>query len=190
MHSRIRLLATIAFAGISFSATAQNPKSLLPTFGTEGKEFTTKAQNGHTLKGWLPTDWTDNSEWTSITATYTKLADSPDKSAGAVRIKIEKVDDGQLQLTTYQGTQSLKKGGKYVLTGWVRSPDRIGLHLGIRQKGEPYEFYHEQEVSTGTEWKPFEFAFTPTMDIDAFTMLVVRETGTIDLAGLVLQEKP
>jgi hypothetical protein len=106
-----------------------------------------------------------------------------------VRIKVEKVDEGQLQLTTYKGAAKFKKGGKYVLTGWVRSQDRTNLKLGIRQKGEPYEFYHEQDVSTGTEWKRFEFAFTPSMDIEAFTMFVVGETGTIDLAGVVLEEK-
>ncbi len=55
---------------------------------------------------------------------------------------------------------------------------------------EPYEFHHEQELSTGPEWKKFEFAFTPTKDFDAHTMFVVRETGTVDLAGVVVEEKP
>jgi hypothetical protein len=177
------------FAALPFSTFAQEAKSLLPAFGTDGKEFTTKAQNENTTKGWLPTDWTDNSEWAAVSATYTKLTDAPAKGVGAVRIKVEKVDEGQLQLTTYQGTQNFKKGGKYVLTGWVRSPDRINVNVGIRQKGEPYEFYHEQEISTETEWKRFEFAFSPSMDIEAFTMFVVRETGSVDLAGVVLQEK-
>jgi hypothetical protein len=141
-------------------------------------------------KGWLPKDWSDNTEWAQVNATYTKLAESPDKAAGAVRIKVEKVDDGQLQLTTYQGIQKYEKGKRYVVTGWLRSPEQSGVKLGVRQKGDPYEFYHEQELSGGTEWKKFEFSFTPAMDLEAFLMFVVREAGTVDLAGVVMEEKP
>ncbi len=98
---------------------AQAPKSLLPAFGNEGAEFTVKAKDGHVVKGWLPKEWTDNTDWAPVTATYTKLTDSPDKDAGAVRIKVEKVDEGgQLQITTYAGNQKYKKGAKYVVTGW------------------------------------------------------------------------
>lgn len=170
---------------------ADAPKSLLPAFGNEGAEFTTKAKDGHVTKGWLPTEWKDNSEWAPVTATYEKLADSPDKAAGAVRIKVEKVEEGgQLQLTTYGGIQKYKKGTRYLVTGWVRSPGGLAVTVGTRQQVDPYEFYHEQELATGTEWKRFEFAFTPTMEISAFLMFVVRETGTLDLAGVTVQEKP
>ena len=45
-----------------------------------------------------------------VCATYTKLTDSADKAAGAVRIKIEKVEDGgQLQLTTYTGNRKYQR---------------------------------------------------------------------------------
>jgi hypothetical protein len=187
----IKYLAAAAICAGSLSATAQLPKSLLPAFGTEGADFTTKAQGTHVTKGWLPTDWKDNSEWAPVSATYTKLADSPDKTAGAVRIKVEKVEEGgQLQLTTYAGNQKYKKGTRYIVTGWVRSPDKLSMNVGARQKEEPYEFYHEQELSTGAEWKKFEFAFTPEKDFDAFLMFVVREAGTVDLAGVAVEEKP
>jgi hypothetical protein len=109
---------------------------------------------------------------------------------GAVRIKVDKVDYGQLQLTTYGGVQKYKKGTRYVVTGWIRSADALSLHVGARQMSDPYEWYHEQELSTGSEWKKFEFAFTPAMDLSAFVMFVVRETGTVDLAGVALEEKP
>ena len=183
------LAAATLLCASALSAMAQAPKSLLPAFGNEGAEFTTKGQSGHVTQGWLPKDWTDNTEWAQVNATYTKLTDSPDKAAGAVRIKIEQVDEGQLQLTTYQGIQKFKKGTRYLVTGWVRSPGGTSVQLGIRQKGEPYELYHEQELSTGAEWKRFEFAFTPGMEIEAFTMFIVREAGTVDLAGVVVEEK-
>jgi carbohydrate binding protein with CBM4/9 domain len=184
------LAVTILLCGQGLSIMAQAPKSLLPAFGNEGAEFTTKAQNNNVVHGWLPNEWKDNSEWAPVSATYTKLTDSPDKATGAVRIKIEKVEEGgQLQLTTYQGNQKYQKGTHYVATGWVRSPDQTSVKLGARQMNEPYEFYHEQELPTGPEWKRFEFAFTPTMDFTAFLMFVVREVGTVDLAGVFVQEK-
>jgi hypothetical protein len=167
---------------------AETPKSLLPAFGTDGAEFTTKAQSDHVLRGWLPADWKDNTEWASVSATYTKLTDPPAPSVGAVRIKVEKVDEGQLQLTTYQGIQDFKQGKTYKVAGWMRSPDRVTVKVGARQTGDPYEMYHEQDISTQAEWKPFAFEFKPAEDIKAFIMFVVTETGTIDIAGITLTE--
>ena len=184
------IFAAVLLCVLSASGMAEPAKSLLPAFGNEGAEFTVKGQSDHVTKGWLPTDWKDNTEWAQVNATYTKLTDSPDKAAGAVRIKVEKVDDGQLQLTTFQGNQKYAKGKHYVVTGWVRSAEKSGVKVGVRQKGDPYEFYHEEELTTGPEWKKFEFAFTPAMDFEAFLMFVVREVGTVDLAGVVVVEKP
>lgn len=192
LHPMKSVLTAVAlFCGLTLSVMADVPKSLLPAFGNEGKEFTTKAKDGNTVKGWLPTDWTDNSDWAPVTATYTKLTDSPDKAAGAVQIKVEKVEEGgQLQLTTYQGNQKYKKGTKYVVSGWVRSAGHTGIHVGARQMSDPYEFYHEDDLSTGPEWKRFEFTFTPAKDIEAFIMFIVRDAGAVDLAGVAVEEKP
>jgi hypothetical protein len=184
------ILAAVLLGGLAMSVRAEAPKSLLPAFGNEGAEFTVKGQSGHETKGWLPTDWKDNSEWAAVDATYTKLTDSPDKDAGAVRIKITKVDEGQLQLTTYGGIQKYKKGSHYVVTGWVRSPDQVTVKVGARQMTEPYEFYQENDLPTSKEWKQFEFAFTPEMDFAAFLMFVIHDVGTVDLAGVTLVEKP
>ena len=190
LTSKSIFTAVILLCGGSALVLADAPKSLLPAFGTEGADFTAKGQSGPVTKGWLPTDWKDNSEWAQVDATYTKLTDSPDKAAGAVRIKVEKVDDGQLQLTSFQGNQKYAKGKHYVVTGWVRSAEKTGVKVGARQKGDPYEFYHEEELTTGPEWKKFEFAFTPAMDLEAFVMFIVREAGTVDLAGVAVAEKP
>ncbi len=184
------IFTAVLFCVLSAAGMAEPVKSLLPAFGNEGADFTNKAQNSHVVKGWLPTDWKDNTEWAAVTATYTKLTDAPDKAAGAVRIKVEKVDEGQLQLTTFQGNQKYKKGTRYLVTGWVRSPDKTSVKLGARQKGDPYEFYHEEELTAGPEWKRFEFAFTPAMDFEAYIMFVLREAGTVDVAGVVVVEKP
>jgi hypothetical protein len=184
--SAIALLLVV----LELPATAQVPKSLLPPFGNDGAEFKIKAKDGHSTHGWLPKEWTDNSEWAPVNATYTKLPDSPDKDAAAVRIKVENVEDGQLQLTTFGGNDKYLKGGHYVVSGWVRSPDQTPVKIGIRQINGPYELYHEQTLNSGTEWKPFEFAFTPTEDRQAFVMFIIRKEGTVDLAGITLTEKP
>jgi hypothetical protein len=119
---------------------ADSPKSLLPVFGNHGAKFTAAAKDGHALQGWLPIGWTDNSDWAAVNATYIKLTDSPDKDAGAVRIKVDDLDDGQLQFTSFAGNQEYKKGRNYVVTGWVRSPDHIQVRVGDREIEEPHEF--------------------------------------------------
>jgi hypothetical protein len=173
------------------AVAADAPKSLLPVFSTGGADFTTKAANGHIVHGWLPAKWTDNTEWAPVSASYTKLTDGPDKAVGAVRIKVEKIDEGgQLQLTSYDGIQKYKKGTTYIARGWIRSADGLGVNVGTRQIDEPYETYHEKDLTTGPEWKRFEFAFTPEKDFSAFLMFFVRQTGTVDLAGMTLEEKP
>jgi hypothetical protein len=78
----------------------------------------------------------------------------------------------------------------YVVSGCVRSAAHTGIHVGVRQQAEPYEYYHEDELSTGADWKRFEFTFTPSMDIQAFLMFVVRDAGSVDLAGVAVAEKP
>src|SRR5439155_10061171 len=91
------VLITIAFA----SFAAEETQSLLPAFGPTGAEFTVNAKDGNKTKGWLPKDWADNSEWAAVSAAYTKLNDPPKEGVTAVRIKVEKVDEGQLQLTSW-----------------------------------------------------------------------------------------
>src|SRR5688500_16721540 len=89
------LIAAALLCVHALSAVAADaPKSLLPAFGTDGADFTTNAANGHIVHGWLPAKWTDNSEWAPVSASYTKLTDSPDKATAAVRIKVEKIDEG------------------------------------------------------------------------------------------------
>lgn len=170
------------------AGAAELPPSLLPPFGTEGAEFSAKAQNGHTVRGWLPTGWVDNSEWAPITATYEEMTDRPDDALGGVRIKLEKMDDGQLQLTSYEGERVYEAGKTYRVLGWARSPESRNITISIRQSAEPYESYHEGQVACAKAWKPFEFTFRPTAPIKALVMFAVTETGTVDLAGLTVAE--
>ena len=163
-------------------------QGLLPVFGSAGAEFTVKAKDGNATKGWLPKDWVDNSEWAPVSATYTKLNDPPKEGVTAVRIKVEKVDEGQLQLTSWT-KPVFKKGVKYVITGWIRSAESAGIKIGVRQVGEPYEFYAEQDLTAVSEWKPFTFDFSFTEDREAFVMFTKQETGTVDLAGIAVREK-
>ena len=181
------LLVTVATLTLSFTAFAAD-ESLLPAFGAAGTEFTVKAKNDNTTKGWLPKDWVDNSEWAAVSATYAKLPDGPKEGVVAVRIKVEKVDEGQLQLTSWT-IPKFKKGVKYTITGWIRSAEGSGIKAGVRQTGEPYEFYAEQDLTADKEWKPFTFDFSLTEDKEAFVMFTKADPGTVDLAGLVVSEK-
>ena len=87
-------LATVVTAALGFTALAAE-ESLLPAFGPAGAEFTVNAKDGNKATGWLPKDWVDNTEWAAVSATYSKLNDPPKEGVTAVRIKVEKVDEGQ-----------------------------------------------------------------------------------------------
>ena len=184
-----RLILAAALLAACFTVSAQETKSLIPAFGAEGKDFDTKAKDGHKIKGWLPKDWVDNSEWAAITINYSKLTDPPKEGVGAVRIQIVKVDEGQMQLTTWEGKMVFKKGVKYVVEGWVRSKDKADFKVGIRQQGDPYEFYSEQSLSTTPEWKRFTFNVAFDTDKAGVVMFTKPEAGTVDLAGVTVNEK-
>ena len=179
----------ILFAVLLPPLNAAPEKSLLPVFGAEGDEFTTPAQKNHVIHGWLPKDWNDNSEWAPITATYSKLDDAPDKTGVALRIKVEKMDDGQLQLTSYAGERIYEKGRIYRVSGWVRCPDRVTVSVAARQSEGPYERYHEKDLATEATWKQFEFEFAPKNDIKAIIMFSFERVATVDLAGVTVTDE-
>lgn len=184
---KILPLFTLLLVGLVAFAQ-EKPASLLPAFGAEGREFTAKAQGGKVIKGWLPTGWDDNSEWATLAATYTRLKDGPKEGVTAVRIELKELGEGQLQLTSYSGKRVFKKGVKHAVEGWLRSAGQPDFKVGVRQPGDPYEFYVEHELSAGKEWKAFKFEFALEADKEAFIMFVMPGNGTIDLAGVTVRE--
>ena len=182
-----KLLSLLALLFTGLAAPAQEkPASLLPAFGAEGRDFTAKAQGGKAIKGWLPTGWDDNSDWAQLAVTYTKLKDGPKEGVTAVRLEVKDFSEGQLQLTSFSGKRVFKKGVKYAIEGALR--DSGDFKVGVRQPGEPYEFYVEQDLTGGKEWKPFKFEFTFDADKEAFVMFVMPGNATIDLAGVTVHE--
>src|ERR1700744_3830354 len=82
------LLSAAVLPGIlTLSVLAESPKSLLPEFGTVGRQIEPKAKSGYDIRGWLPKDWIDNSSWAPVSAIYTQLKDKdvPAPGVGAVR---------------------------------------------------------------------------------------------------------
>ncbi|GDY20093.1 hypothetical protein LBMAG56_14380 [Verrucomicrobiota bacterium] len=183
------LTGIVGLLAAAMTVAAAETKSLVPAFGTAGKEYTIKAKDDHKISGWLPDLWVDNSEWAAVTITYTKLTDAPAEGVGAVRIQVVKADEGQMQLTSWAGKLKCKAGGKYVVEGWVRSKDAAGLKVGLRQQGDPYEFYAEQDLDTTPEWKRFMFNFSFSDEKEGVVMFTKPEVGTVDLAGVVVTEK-
>ncbi len=178
-------LTLLLFAGLSAVAQGE-PASLIPPFGAEGHEFNVKAKGGKTIQGWLPAGWDDNSSWADLAATYTKLKDGPKAGVPAVRIDLKDLGEGQLQLTSYSGKRVFKKGVKYAVEGWLRGTAEA--KVGVRQPGEPYEFYADHDLSGGKEWKVFKFEFAFDLDRDAIIMFVLPANGSLDLAGIAVRE--
>ncbi len=184
-----KFASTLAAGFIATSAfAADEVKSLLPAFGADGAEVNVTAKDNNKVTGWLPKDWVDNSEWAAISATYTKLSDPPKEGVTAVSVKVTKFEEGQLQLTSWTKPK-FKKDVKYVVEGWIRSKESSGIKAGIRQTGEPYEFFAEQELSATAEWKQFSFPFSFSEDKDAFVMFTKADTGAVDLAGITVHEQ-
>ena len=63
------------------------------------------------------------------------------------------------------------------------------LLVGAREEDDPHDFYKQIEVPTGRQWKKFEFEWTPEMDCVAWMMFVIKEAGTVDVAGITVTEK-
>ena len=176
--------------GLALAALAEPPKSLLPEFGTTGRQIEPKAKSGYDIRGWLPKDWIDNSSWAPVSVMYSQLKDPPAEGVGAVRMEVMKVDAFNVQLTTKNGARPYKQGTTYVLTGWVRSPMLTPIWVGFRQDEEPREFFAAQDLEVDTEWKRFSFEWTPEKDCAAWLLFNVQKAGTVDLAGIALEEKP
>ena len=177
-----------ALGVLTLSALADPPKSLLPEFGTKGRQIDPKGKAGYDIRGWLPMGWMDNSSWAPVSVMYSELKDAPSPGVGAVRMEVMKVDKYQVQLTT--GARNYKQGSTYVVTGWVRSPVLTGMWIGFRQDEEPHEFFLGRDLDVDTEWKRFSVEWTPDRDCAAWLLFNVPKAGTVDLAGIVLEEKP
>jgi len=180
----------LVLGGLALSALAEAPKSLLPEFGTTGRQIEPKAKSGYDIRGWLPKDWVDNSSWAPVSIIYSQLKDPPADGVGAVRIDVIKVDSHHAQLTTKTGAMPYKQGTNYVVSGWVRSPSLTPAWVGFRQDEEPREFFAGKDLEVDTEWKRFSFEWTPDRDCAAWLFFNVAKAGTVDLAGIVLEEKP
>ena len=181
-------VATV-FGVLVLPALAVTTKSLLPEFGTKGREIQPKAKQGYDIRGWLPKDWVDNSSWAPVSATYSQLTDAPAEGVGAVRIEVTKLDGFHLQLTTKSGAMDYKAGTTYVVTGWMRSPQQTGFFVGFRADAEPRDFHAGKDFAPGTDWEKFSFEWTPENNSSAWLMFTVHNVGVVDLAGIALTEK-
>jgi hypothetical protein len=183
------LLAMLLAGGFGAAIQAEPAASKLPAFSGPGYQFNRASKDDHIVKGWLPKDWVDNSKWAAVNATYTKLEDPPEKGVGAVRIEAKNIDSGQLQLTTFEGSKQYFKGTKYVVTGWIRGTTNSTIKVGLREEVEAKPFLEEIHLTGAAQWRPFELLFAPEKDCDALLMVVMREPGTVDVAGLAVAEK-
>jgi len=168
---------------------AEHTTSLLPLFGGPGYMLNKQSKDNHTITGWLPKKWCDNSTWAAVNAVYTQLQDPPKAEVTAIRIDIQAVDDGQLQLTSFEGNSEYKQGVKYAISGWVRSAGGSIIKVGVRADDESHAFYIQEDVKGTAEWKPFEIIYTPDQDRKAWVMFVMRQAGSVDLAGICVTEK-
>ena len=185
------LAGTIALllAPLAPQLLAESPMSLLPVFGGQGYMFNNMSKDNHSITGWLPKKWCDNSRWAAVNAVYTQLQDPPKPEITALRIDVQAVDEGHRQLTSFDGNSAYKQGVSYVISGWVRSAGSSTIKVGVRAEDESHAFYVQEDVKGTAEWKPFEILFTPEKDCQGWVMFVMKQAGSVDLAGISVVEK-
>src|SRR5687767_12181294 len=74
---------------------AESPTSLLPVFGGKGYMLNNVGKDNHTITGWLPKKWCDNSRWAAVNAVYTPL---------------QACSSGQLGASSPRGLRQLAQG--------------------------------------------------------------------------------
>jgi hypothetical protein len=173
----------------AFTASAEPATGLVPAFGSEGREFKQKAQPGHDIHGWLPKGWEDNSSWAKVSATYTKLDDSPEKDATAVRIEFTKRDAHHVQFRPQKGPLTFTKGTTYRVSGWARSAEPSKINVGFRDADAAGGYFDQDDIYTGKKWARFSFDWTPEQDCKGWLLIVVQDPGTFDVAGITLEAK-
>lgn len=187
---RNTLRAAVVLGALTLSAlAAEPPKSLLPIFGTKGWTLQGKGMQGYDIRGWLPIDWIDNSSWAPVSAVYTQLDDAPSPGMGAVRVEVTKRHSHHLQMTTKDSARPYKKDTTYVLSGWIRGPVDADVYAGFRESNEPRKYYAGQNLSATEEWKRFTVEWTPEADVTAWVIFSFHKVGSVDLAGITLEEK-
>jgi len=190
LHFVRRLISAAVLCAMSaITASAEPATSLVAAFGSEGREFTQKAQPGHDIHGWLPKGWEDNSSWAKVSATYTKLNDSPEKDAAAVRIEFTKRDSHHVQFRPQKGPLPFKKGATYRVTGWARSAEPAKINVGFHDADATAGYFDQEDIATGSQWARFSFDWTPDQDCKGWLLIVVQDPGTVDVAGIALEAK-
>jgi hypothetical protein len=184
------LCVAVLWGDFACAASADEaPKSLLPVFGTKGWTIQGKGMQGYDIRGWLPKDWIDNSSWAPVSVVYTQLDDAPAPEVGAVRIEVTKLHSHHAQITTKESARPYKKDATYVLSGWIRGPQDADVYAGFRESDEPRKYYAGQLLPATAEWKRFSVEWTPEADTNAWVIFSFHKVGTVDLAGIALEEK-
>ncbi len=189
IRSVFSLPLILALALATAPARADEPKSLLPPFGPQGYMTNKETKNNHNITGWIPKKWCDNSTWAAVNAVYTALLDPPKAELTAVRIDVSAVDEGQLQMTTFDGIIDYQQGATYVITGWVRSANGSTIKAGIRDVAPSHTFYKLEDLKGTADWQPFEVTLTPDQNFQGVVMFVMKQPGVVDIAGIMLVQR-
>ena len=106
-----------------------------------------------------------------------------------MRVEVTKRHSHHLQMTTKNAAPPYKKDTTYVLSGWIRGPQDADVYAGFREDDAPRKYYAGQNLFATGEWKRFSVEWTPEMDTTAWVMFSFHKVGTVDLAGIALEEK-
>jgi len=170
---------------------------IIPPFSAQGNELQHTNQAGVVSRGWLPQGWQDARLASALGGTYTRLADPPQPGLTAVRVRVERAAQGPAAPLQIRWQSRLQFAGAtpHTLRGWMRSPDGTAFDAGVRQWKAPFQFHARQTFNAAAEWAPFALKFQlpadfqPEEDHLPIVLLILRQPGTLDLAGVTLVEE-
>jgi len=142
------------------------------------------ADGAKRLTGSVPEGWTENSGWQKdIVVSYTPTAEG-----GKRFLRVTKTAGGTDQLAYYLADPPQETFVRVEFT--MRSQDRAGVSVGLRDAGPPYSFHWTAQPALTEQWQDFSYDFR----LDRLTQKIglwvnLGDNASYDLARLKLVTK-
>lgn len=132
--------------------------------------------------GELDPPWMDNSGWADVRIDY---AAEREEGRRFTRLHLEEINRGWAQMM--HPLPDLAEG-VYTLTVTARNPASIPVTVGVRQRGEPYEFFWREPLPASGGFETHRFAFGLEGSRPAVGLYVLlHDEGVLDLASIELE---
>ncbi len=135
------------------------------------------------VTGVMAGEWHDNSIWSeNVEANWEAIEE---EGRSFLRLNATKVTPDRYQLS--HALPRAEGETFYRLTLTARSMSEIPIQIGVRDRGQPYEFHWSQSVALSASWRDFAHDFrAEKIDSDIGFWINTSSEGSVDLMRLKL----